>query len=208
MGKNKIIHKLYKILNKFDLSPITKLNYRNGQIIMSKNLKSRYYYSETIEGKNKDKKITIIMFNLAKANIDKPDKTINNVYKIIKTYTNYKEFEIFNLFNIRNSNPSCKKEAGLQTNLKLLEELLNVEKNNNILLAWGNLLYEKYKLNQTELELLKHILDKKNLFIVKFTNKKNPIHLSTRNNRYIYPLNSLIQVKISQETNFKLIKTQ
>ena len=47
MGKNKIIHKLYKILNKFDLSPITKLNYRNGQIIMSKNLKSRYYYSET-----------------------------------------------------------------------------------------------------------------------------------------------------------------
>ena len=57
MGKNKIIHKLYKILNKFDLSPITKLNYRNGQIIMSKNLKSRYYYSETIEGKNKDKKI-------------------------------------------------------------------------------------------------------------------------------------------------------
>lgn len=46
------------------------------------------------------------------------------------------------------------------------------EKNNNILLAWGNLLYEKYKLNQTELELLKHILDKKNLFIVKFTIKK------------------------------------
>lgn len=39
MGKNKIIHKLYKILNKFDLSPITKLNYRNGQIIMSKKSK-------------------------------------------------------------------------------------------------------------------------------------------------------------------------
>lgn len=208
METDEKINKLYKELSQFNLSPFNKLHYRTGRIIMSKNFKFRYYYSEIIESPDRQDKITIIMFNPALANIDKPDKTINNVYKIIKDYTKYREFEIFNLFNIRNSNPSCNKEAGLEKNLLLLEKLLKVENNNNILLAWGNLLYKKYKITHNELKIFEKLFANKQLYVVKFTKKKQPIHLSTRNNKYIYPLKRLKGVNISQIINCQLIKTQ
>ncbi len=192
-----------KICEKLDESGIndlladTKLHYdtkseRNGRIIMSNDLSCRYYYSEEIKnkkGENRENKITIIMFNPAKANLYKSDKTIDNTYRIIRDYTNYKEFEIFNLFNIRNSNPACQKETDIKTNFKLLKELLSIENNPYVLLAWGGLLRKELKSDEYKcaMEKLNGILNSDNrcLYIVALTKDKHPMHLSSQNKKRI-----------------------
>ena len=180
-----------------NLFPDTKLHYdtklnRNGRIIMSEDLSCRYYYSEEIknkEGENRENKITIIMFNPANANLYKPDNTINNTYRIIRDYTSYKEFEIFNLFNIRNSNPACQKETDIKTNFKLLKDLLSIENNPHVLLAWGGLLRKELISDEYNcaMKKLKDIFDSddKYLYVAAFTKDKHPMHLSLQNKKRI-----------------------
>lgn len=187
---NNIIDKIIEILKINGIKKLcskTKLNYRQGQIIMSSDRQCRYYYSENLDNQNSNKKITILMFNPSKADINKPDRTINNIYKIIKTYTDYSKFEIFNIYNIRNENPSCDKENCINKNLKLLTSMLDISslEDSDILIAWGNLL------SKMDIDYIKNnkkfneVLSKKKIYVVALTKTKQPMHLSPQNNRYI-----------------------
>lgn len=207
---DKLINEIKCKLNDFSISDVLckPLNYSNpkhknryGYIVMSENRACRYYYCERIkdEKERTANKLTIIMFNPSVADEYKPDRTITNTYKIVKEYTNYKCFEIFNIFNIRDKNPVCTKEASVNQNIELLRELLNIEKNEYILLAWGNLLnneFKKLKIKQDLKQKLYNIFVNNRLHLYACSiNSNNPTHLCPMNNKYFYKTLNNVSIK-------------
>lgn len=197
---NRILRSLNK--NKINNVKIEPLMYnskkypnRKGNIILTKNREERYYYFEEIvdASTKRENIITVIMFNPALASTQKPDSTINNVYKIIKNKTSYKYFEIFNIITVRNPHPENLSYNNYFENVNLLKKLINLNKNSKeLLLAWGDLLDKDIKryLNKQDADNIKNdiyvnIVKDCNLFAVGITNYKNPMHLSTKNNPQI-----------------------
>ena len=156
LNLTEILIKKYKVHRK----------YEGKDCLYSKNNQNRYYFFKKIEGRDNDKKATVIMINPSDANYNAnekaefPDATIQNLYKILERTENFSSFEVVNLYSLIDTNPKDL-DKKVEDKLNKVEEELNNEivkyvlKNaETIIPAWGIGRNYKKKINNI-LEIIK-----------------------------------------------------